>query len=326
MDDTDDPAGEQGALNEHRDDFTVIPGVGSAINRRLHAAGVDHFRDLAALGADRLTRLLDDIPGLSVEKISNADWIGRAAMLARAMETDGQTDIDALTDIDTDGEEDDEDEAGEASCEDEEDIEPTPGHESFVLRVITHAGSPPRVQLQDVRTGAERQALGLDRLPDLVAGLLSHHLPRVSAALPEVVSPRQAAEHEHGEVPKALLGGFSVALRIAGRVVREKEPFAIDTVFDLRDIANALPPAPHFSVSMFARRMGRGDTQHPLGRRAGELHLATPTVTMAATGLAAGNYRLESVVELTDRSGPGPARRLASHYAEMMLVVLPATG
>jgi len=55
-----DQAGDRPA-----DDFTVLPGIGSAINRRLHDAGVGSFGALSELDIDRLAELLAGIPSVS---------------------------------------------------------------------------------------------------------------------------------------------------------------------------------------------------------------------------------------------------------------------
>jgi predicted flap endonuclease-1-like 5' DNA nuclease len=77
------------AGNRPADDFTVLPGIGSAINRRLHDAGIGSFRALSKLDIDRLAELLAGIPSVSANRFSNADWIGRAALLARSTEIGG---------------------------------------------------------------------------------------------------------------------------------------------------------------------------------------------------------------------------------------------
>jgi len=62
------------------DDFTLIDGIGPALQKRLRGFGVRYFSDLAALDADGIERLaaqleLDD-------EIVQSDWVGQAARLA----------------------------------------------------------------------------------------------------------------------------------------------------------------------------------------------------------------------------------------------------
>jgi len=63
------------------DDFKLIKGIGPAIERRLHEAGVTAFAQLAALPLDGLVALVDGA-GVSSERIVREDWIGRAGELA----------------------------------------------------------------------------------------------------------------------------------------------------------------------------------------------------------------------------------------------------
>lgn len=305
MDQTADPAGCE-AVNGAvaADDFTVIPGVGSAINRRLHDAGVVRFHDLAALDNDGLARLLAGIPALSADKISNADWVGRAAMLARALEANGEQDDSS---------------AGE------EDAQRMPGHDSFVLRVDTQGGSPPRVHLQHVGTGAERRAVGLERLPDLVARLLAQDLgtrvPLAGPAVAEELSRPAAVTQEHLGAPAPILEELPIVMRTGTRVIGENQPFAIDTVLDLDGMTPSPPPTTQVAVAAFARRVGDGRNPLLVGHGHGGLALDRSVITIPASGLPAGTYRLEAVVELTDQVGSGPRGRLARGRTEIMLVV-----
>ena len=56
-------------------------GIGPAIERRLHEAGVTTFAQLAALSLDGLATLVDGA-GVSSGRIVKQDWIGRAGELA----------------------------------------------------------------------------------------------------------------------------------------------------------------------------------------------------------------------------------------------------
>ena len=68
----------QSELAGERDDFTTITGIGAGVEKRLYAAGIITFRQLAALSPEEISGLLKDMIGFSVERISNQDWIGEA--------------------------------------------------------------------------------------------------------------------------------------------------------------------------------------------------------------------------------------------------------
>jgi hypothetical protein len=64
------------------DDFQQIQGIGAAIDRRLHGAGILTYGDLAALTPEQITTSLAGVAGLSPARIASQDWTGQAARLA----------------------------------------------------------------------------------------------------------------------------------------------------------------------------------------------------------------------------------------------------
>jgi hypothetical protein len=73
---TSTPAGQAG------DDFQQIQGIGAAIDRRLHDAGILTYRDLAALTPEQIAASLAGVAGLSPARIASQDWAGQAGRLA----------------------------------------------------------------------------------------------------------------------------------------------------------------------------------------------------------------------------------------------------
>jgi hypothetical protein len=64
------------------DDFKRINGIGPAIERRLHQAGIVTFVQLATLTPEEIADLVRDLAGLSAERIAEQDWPGQARELA----------------------------------------------------------------------------------------------------------------------------------------------------------------------------------------------------------------------------------------------------
>jgi hypothetical protein len=64
------------------DDFQKIAGIGQAIERRLHDAGILTYRDLAARSPEQIAASLADVAGLSSARIASQDWAGQAGRLA----------------------------------------------------------------------------------------------------------------------------------------------------------------------------------------------------------------------------------------------------
>jgi hypothetical protein len=70
------PGGQTG------DDFQKIAGIGQAIERRLHDAGILTYQDLAARSPEQIAASLTDVAGLSSARIASQDWAGQAGRLA----------------------------------------------------------------------------------------------------------------------------------------------------------------------------------------------------------------------------------------------------
>jgi hypothetical protein len=64
------------------DDFRKIAGIGLAIERRLHDAGILTYQDLAARSPEQIAASLADVAGLSSARIASQDWTGQARRLA----------------------------------------------------------------------------------------------------------------------------------------------------------------------------------------------------------------------------------------------------
>jgi predicted flap endonuclease-1-like 5' DNA nuclease len=64
------------------DDFRKIAGIGLAIERRLHEAGILTYQDLAARSPEQIAASLADVAGVSSARIASQDWAGQAGRLA----------------------------------------------------------------------------------------------------------------------------------------------------------------------------------------------------------------------------------------------------
>jgi hypothetical protein len=63
------------------DDFQKIAGIGQAIERRLHDAGILTYQDLAVRTPEQIAASLTDVAGLSSARIASQDWAGQAGRL-----------------------------------------------------------------------------------------------------------------------------------------------------------------------------------------------------------------------------------------------------
>jgi len=76
-----DPLQSKGG-DQPGDDFRKIAGIGQALERRLHDAGILTYQDLAARSPDQIAEFLADVAGVSSARIASQDWTGQARQLA----------------------------------------------------------------------------------------------------------------------------------------------------------------------------------------------------------------------------------------------------
>jgi len=59
-----------------------ITGIGPTTEARLHTSGIRAFAQLAEMSVNELLELVQDLPGMSLERLANWDWPGHARQLA----------------------------------------------------------------------------------------------------------------------------------------------------------------------------------------------------------------------------------------------------
>src|SRR5262245_165824 len=70
-----------GTPRSSADNFKLIHGIGPAIERHLHSAGILTYVQLAAISPEELAALLHGYAGVSAQQIAKHDWIGQAREL-----------------------------------------------------------------------------------------------------------------------------------------------------------------------------------------------------------------------------------------------------
>jgi len=76
------------AASQAVDDFKLVEGIGPAVEKSLHAAGILTYTQLASMKPEKLARLLDGMIGYSPKRIKEQDWSGQARTMANKV---GQT-------------------------------------------------------------------------------------------------------------------------------------------------------------------------------------------------------------------------------------------
>jgi hypothetical protein len=338
------------------DDFTRISGIGKALDRRLHQAGVNTYADLAGLNPEEIAALLAEPVAVRPGRIGDEDWTGQAARLAEEAATAGTgAAAGEARDVVTP--------AGRGVCADSPEppaADATGLHyQSFVVRILLHEsdGRIASTTVQHVGSGTERRWPGLDKpaLLDFISAFLS---PDPAAALParpsdgpgenrgpEVPAPRppgeQAVQLEeepvgrpaHAEAASrvaaegsaspppassSMPGEVSLTVARDPRVPRSGEPFKVSITLDLTDVETPAEARVRFSAIVLARPLN-GAAPQVVSQGKGIIPADTPLITLHSAGLPAGTYRLEAMVELIESHGR--ARDLVASMEGGILVV-----
>jgi len=118
-----------------------------------------------------------------------------------------------------------------------------------------------------------------------------------------------------GEVPLALVRDL--------RVPRPDEPFTLSVTLDLTGVEPPTEPRIRYSAMVLARPL-TGAATHVVVEGKGIVSADTPLITLHSTGLPAGTYRLEAVIQLIEPHGGG--RDLLASAEGGILVVTGSTA
>ncbi|SRR6266566_1522792 len=346
------------------DDFTRISGIGKALDRRLHQAGVSSYADLAALDPERIASLLEDGVAVTPGRIGGEDWTGQAARLAEeAAMAQAGTAVGEGGEVATAaaaGAPASSPEASAGSPKASAAADATgPHYQSFVVRILLHEpdGRIASTTVQHVGSGAERRWPGLDKqaLLDFISAYLSPgaaeplparrsdgpgeqrrpavpapSLPGEEAVLPDGEpimrqadaggASRVAAGDSAPRLPasSSMPGELPLTLGRDLRVPRSGEAFTISITLDLTDVELPAEPRIRFSAVVLARPVS-GAAPQVVSRGEGIVSADAPLIKLHSTGLPAGTYRLEAVVELIESHGR--SRNLLAHVEGGILVV-----
>jgi hypothetical protein len=204
-------------------------------------------------------------------------------------------------------------------------------YQSFVVRILLHEsdGRIASTTVQHVGSGTERRWPGLDKpaLLDFISVFLSpgpaeHGRPELLAPRPpgeQAVQPEEelVTRPAHADATEDVEAGNSapprpgssttsreVSLTLARelRVPRSGEPFTVSISLDLTDVEPPAAPRVGFSAVVLARPLG-GAAPQVVSQGKGIIPADAPVITLHSSGLPAGTYRLEAVVELIESHG-----------------------
>jgi predicted flap endonuclease-1-like 5' DNA nuclease len=280
---------QSNAAGQTGDDFQKIAGIGQAIERRLHDAGILTYQDLAARSPEQIAASLTDVAGLSSARIASQDWAGQAGRLAGPSASPLPS-------------------------------EPDQTYASFHIELLLDVdGSVRRTKVHHLQSGQDEAWPGWDegRLITLLSGHIPLLAPRQPAQAPgppssatpttdqqEAPAP-SGSEMETAKLPVSLPSAFlrieNLGLSREGQRSHHYAPGEPTTIgFTLR-VTQASSQAATFDFTAdVTARSELGDNQRQLlGTAQGAVRAGEPLpVELAGPPLPRGLYRLEATVAI----------------------------
>ncbi|HSM55080.1 MAG TPA: hypothetical protein VK879_02905 [Candidatus Sulfomarinibacteraceae bacterium] len=264
-----------------RDDFKLITGIGPAIERRLHEAGIVTFSQLAGLTDEAIAGQLQGLAGMSPERVKEQEWLRQAQELAQ---------LSPLV----------EDAPQEMAANGQH-------YATFTVELLMEETNEVRrtrvvhVQDRDTDTWAGWDSKRLMQFIEQQAALTIV----AQEAEEEEAAPRPETTALSGDLKLRELQVTSADRPEGTRLMNREQPFDVRLVLDMESVET--PPAGelHYSAQVYAKGL-RDGRRHLLGQVDGETPAAESLVIQVparASQMTAGAYRLEADIALRAPTG-----------------------
>lgn len=284
------------------DDFTLIRGIGPHVKRRLHAARIHTFAQLAALSPEEILATIGKMPGMSVERIIRENWVGQARERVTTVALPNPTDEKA----------------------------PQHGQRYATFKVellIDETGGLRRTHIAHVQSTDNSSWAGWEQAR-FIDFIVSHAelSTRCAEEIRAAFIPRPAALVPTSEETEATLTGerrtntrrlreFVVIPKgsVNPRMILSRdEPFSIRLTLDLSDLVTPAQTWLNYEATARAKNLDRG-VKEIVGQSRGTI-LSADTITINIEGkpIPAGTYRLEAMVALVPPSTESPSPLMLS--------------
>lgn len=282
------------------EDFKQILGIGPAIEKRLHEAGILTFAQLSAKKPEELASILEDMAGLSAERIAEQDWVGQARELAP--ETVSEPDNSPI----------------------EEEVEDRQHYAVFTVELLLdQENAVRRTRVMHIQTREENAWAGWDqdRLVRFFVEKEGLNIPQPAGAF----ASAGAYSTQGGPSASVLVGRFNlVGLQPISRgesetMVWHDRPFDLQLTLDLKEVDFPTQSEIGYTIRVFAKRLG-GSFEHEIGTASGRITPAdTVILKVGGLQLPRGVYRLEALATLTsgEPSQAGPMAMMESSPLEV---------
>lgn len=291
---------EKQETQQKNEDFKQILGIGPAIEKRLHAAGILTLAQLSSKEPEELASILEDMAGISAERIADQDWIGQAHELAPETATEPDN-----VPID-------------------EDVEDRQHYAVFTVELLLdQENTVRRTRVMHIQTREENAWAGFDqnRLVRFFVEKEGLNIPLPAG----VFASAGPYATQTGLSASALVGQFNlVGLQPISRgesetMVWHDRPFDLQLTLDLKEVDFPKQSDIGYTIRVFAKRLG-GSFEHEIGTASGRITSAdTVILTVEGLQLPRGVYRLEALATLTsgEAGQAGPMAMMESSPLEV---------
>jgi hypothetical protein len=289
-----------------------VDGIGPAVEKRLHSAGILTFAQLASLKPEKLAKLLNGMVGYSPKRIKDEDWSGQARILA---EKAGQTLVD------------------EAQGPTNNSLH----YASYTVELLLdRENQVRRTRAMHVQSSQEATWAGWDagRLHDFLvdSGQLQTTSSQESLTVDEAPvskpAPSPTADLEPSRPALALKGATKIidtrlvnqSGQSLGAIIPGDQPFEVQLLLDLSQVEVPKGERMGYDATIYLKKLGKSDQVVTGGKEGTLTAVKSAMIDVSSQPVAPGDYRLEALVALRPFSQPKRLKNQLMAMTESMLL------
>jgi hypothetical protein len=293
------------SASQAMDDFKLVDGIGPVVEKRLHAAGVLTYTQLAHMKPDAIAKLLNGMVGYSTSRIKEQDWSGQAINLA---EKTGPSFLD-------------------------ENLESTNNslhYTSYTIELLLDGENQVRrTRAVHVQSHQEITWAGWDvaRLSSFMvdSGQLQiasaqkeAHISKLASSSTSDLEPSPPAPALQGDTKIVETKLMNKAGQPLGALIPGNKPFGIQLILDLSQVEVPKGERLSYDATIYLKKMGINQRE-VTGEKKGSLESAkSAVIDISNQPLAPGDYRLEALVALRPKSQPKQLKNQLMAMTESM--------
>lgn len=252
----------------HKDDFKLINGIGPGIERRLHAAGILTYAQLATMTPEQVVSVLGNMIGLTTKRVIDQEWVEQSHALASATSQDEPADRISRQ-----------------------------HYATFTVELLLDdENNVRRTRAVYIQADKEETWANWDEAR-LMSFFIQHgqlNFGQIEAATTEVIEPSPITEPPglHGSLRLNKAHVTSLQTGHPGRILASNQPFEISLAVDLAELIIPAEANVGYAAQVFAKTLGVG-SQQKIGEAHGDFSPADMVeMTVKNQGLSEGTYRI----------------------------------